>query len=1013
MATPDVSIGRPAFSPDGSTILAGNGGAQEYQYRPGWVRRWDVAKRQPMGSALQLPSLVDMVCWSPDGQRFAAGANRRGIQVWDATTVSPLAPFISLNAHVRDTAFSPDSRCLLLATDAGAQLVTLPTGMPRSLRLTTPPGEKEEALLSAAFAADGKAVLVGGGIAGQQCFAVWQHFDPESCTLLGRPIRISTPSPTLAVLDDGRMVSGESRLMSADGARVAAFEDGVQIWHTAHGLSRPIEGLRFPADDQRQHGNELRNAVFSADRTRVWTAGGAGKTAYAWDLATNRPVGSPLPDVPAWGSSRLVQSPDGRRVATVLDGSFAPGLTDLVQVWDTDTWQPLGPPLAHPNFVLTMAFSPDGRYLACGGHFHAVFIWDVASSRLVGAPLPQGGMILDLAFAPDGQSLAVGTWGHEARVWSLTTRELRFPAVKHSEVVLRTLFSPDSRRLLTICPSTAFLWDAHTGAKLAGMPSKPVPQEMYTHVRGLFGPTGKTILLGSGFGSFRLWDAETGQPLGPPTPLRTAQRAYFDFSPSGEMVVAGYADGSSQLWDVATMQLVGAPMEQPLPIIGVAFEPKGGCYWTIANDGTVRSWPVPRAQEGDVEAIERTLELTTGRRFDNAGSVVALSERAWNENAKRWREENGSALWSLGFPVSELAWHEARVLDAQESGAQFTARWHLDRLITAQPNDWLLYAKRARTHAAEGRWRLAEEDYERARQPGANEGLYDWFEHEAALSEGAGQVSAALWYLDRAMAHRPRSAALHERRAGLLAVQGKPSERWAELQKALESGSGPVLLCRLACEKAAQNQWQEAVELFNRARRQGPLPSPQSSLCALACLKANDFAGYRSLCTDLLLEASQAVPDHYVSAQEVLGIVVLAPAAVQDYTVPLALAERLAGALGNDLPGIEAPSANAQTARERHVRHGMLGAVLYRAGRYEQARERLREAVEAHSDGGEPDDWALLCMVNCRLGNKSEAQRWFEKMAAKRKGDSTGFSWESVANDLLRHEAEALLRPPQ
>ncbi len=161
---------------------------------------------------------------------------------------------------------------------------------------------------------------------------------------------------------------------------------------------------------------ELRTAVFSDDRTRVWTAGGNGQTALAWELATGRPVGAPLPDVPAWGSSRLAQSPDGRRVATVLDASFAPGLTDLVQVWEAGTGRPVGPPLAHPNFVLAMAFSPDGRRLACGGHFHAVFVWDVETGRLMGPPLPQGGIFTDVAFAADGQSLAVATWAHKARL---------------------------------------------------------------------------------------------------------------------------------------------------------------------------------------------------------------------------------------------------------------------------------------------------------------------------------------------------------------------------------------------------------------------------------------------------------------------------------------------------------------------------------------------------------------------------------------------------------------------
>jgi hypothetical protein len=128
LTVPDIGVDRPAFSPDGSFVLTGNGSAQEYQYQPGWVRRWDVVKRQLAGGALQLPNLVDMVRWSPDGRRFVAGANHRGIQVFDANTASTLGPFIPLDAHVRDAAFSPDNRHLLLATDAGARIARLDTG---------------------------------------------------------------------------------------------------------------------------------------------------------------------------------------------------------------------------------------------------------------------------------------------------------------------------------------------------------------------------------------------------------------------------------------------------------------------------------------------------------------------------------------------------------------------------------------------------------------------------------------------------------------------------------------------------------------------------------------------------------------------------------------------------------------------------------------------------------------------------------------------------------------------
>jgi len=322
LTTPDVDMDCPTFSPDGRTLLAGNGSAQEYQYQPGWVRRWSVTDRQVVGGPLPHPSLVDMVQWAKDGRRFATSANHRQIQVWDVTTGLGVGPPIPERAHVRDAAFSPDGRCLLLATDAGAEIVMLDESPPRKLRLANPGPQGEERLLSASFGADGKSVLVGGGIGEAESFAVWQCFDPDSRSLVGKPVRVATPTGELAVLDDGRMVLGSSRQMSADGRAFAVFDHGVQVWRAAQALSRPAEELRLPLAEESAGRLELRTAAFSDDRTRVWTAGGNGQTAQAWDLATGRPVGAPLPDVPAWGSSRIARSPDGRW----LPRSSMPGL---------------------------------------------------------------------------------------------------------------------------------------------------------------------------------------------------------------------------------------------------------------------------------------------------------------------------------------------------------------------------------------------------------------------------------------------------------------------------------------------------------------------------------------------------------------------------------------------------------------------------------------------------------------------------------------------------------------
>ena len=116
-----------------------------------------------------------------------------------------------------------------------------------------------------------------------------------------------------------------------------------------------------------------------------------------------------------------------------------------------------------------------------------------------------------------------------------------------------------------------------------------------------FSPDGHTVLTGAGRvvsgtlrGEARLWNADTGRPIGAPLsqlgPVRSAV-----FSPDGRIVLTGGADGLAQLWDAASGEPLGAPLAHQAPVEDVAFFPDGQ---TIVTGGgrTVRFWSVATRQ---------------------------------------------------------------------------------------------------------------------------------------------------------------------------------------------------------------------------------------------------------------------------------------------------------------------------------------------------------------------------------------------------------------------------------
>jgi eukaryotic-like serine/threonine-protein kinase len=120
----------------------------------------------------------------------------------------------------------------------------------------------------------------------------------------------------------------------------------------------------------------------------------------------------------------------------------------------------------------------------------------------------------------------------------------------------------------------------------------------------------------------------------------------------------------------------------------------------------------------------------------------------------------------------------------------------------------------------------------------------------------------------------------------------------------------------------------------------------------------------------------------------------LAPGAVADPEAPVRLAEF---------------AVNGFPAGQKHLALNTLGAVLYRAGRFEDAIRRLEEGTKARNGADEPLDWPFLAMAHHRLGHRDEARRWLDKLRNRQPSTDPNQFWEELEIRLLRSEAEAVI----
>jgi len=383
-----------------------------------------------------------------------------------------------------------------------------------------------------------------------------------------------------------------------------------------------------------------------------------------WDTKTNK-----LPEaMSSYRGESTSFSSDGRYVAMA-----GPSTGPHLRVFDLVNSKPVVEmQLEQVNYVMSVAFTPNGKWLAigCNGHEGGqIMFWNVASFDKPSNETPKisvGGWVQHIAFSPKGNYLAVEEKvTGSVSVWSISddteaitvTKKDRMQQIKDGGPGTResTLaFSPDEYYLaMALDENTVGLWDVRTGREVSRI-------ERQTGIQTIaFSPDGRLLAtLGEGVAFWKMEFGSDAQRI--PVNDKSAEVELKALAISPEWLAIAGSDGARVLrtvdWKPITTLAGGEN------ISGVIFSPDGRWLITSSKNKVIAfktgSW---KAKEVVVASANESLSLATdsnpdkgmGVSFspDGRSLVVAIGSRLKLFEYGTWRPLNSL---NHSDPVSEV-----------------------------------------------------------------------------------------------------------------------------------------------------------------------------------------------------------------------------------------------------------------------------------------------------------------------------------------------------------------------
>ena len=284
-------------------------------------------------------------------------------------------------------------------------------------------------------------------------------------------------------------------------------------------------------------------------------------------------------------------SPDRRHIASG-------GHDRMVHVWDATTGVSSFIYRGHTAGVTTIAWSPDGRYMASASLDKTVQVWDVGTGQKISSYEGHAGMIYAVAWSPDGKHIASTSGGgtdNTVHLWDAATGEQVLTYHGHAYWTRAVAWSPDGKRIASGSLREVQVWNVIDGSKASSYRGHE------GWVRAIaWSPDGKRIASTSEDKAVQIWEVAKGKQI-------ATYHGHADWvgivmwSPDSKRIVSASKDNIVQVWSTEHVPVINSTRPQLQgsvltfhahtdSVFAVVWLPDGIHIACASGDGSVQIW---------------------------------------------------------------------------------------------------------------------------------------------------------------------------------------------------------------------------------------------------------------------------------------------------------------------------------------------------------------------------------------------------------------------------------------